>query len=127
MTKAINIAFGIGIAILIYFVVTLGISTFYPAPDYKVCSYDSACMKDYKTVLFLLGNIIGIAAVVVSLFLFSMMNISAGVAFGGLSLIVYGFVSAGTSVGDPLKFIVGLFVLVLLVIFAVLVNKRNSI
>ena len=82
--------------------------------------------KVYGKNIFIINNIAGIIAVIVSLFLFSMVNIAAGVSFSGLALIIYGFMRGWQGTGDVLKFIVALIVAVLFVIFAVFVNKRYN-
>lgn len=82
--------------------------------------------KIYGKNLFVINNIAGIIAVIVSLFLFSMVNIAAGVSFAGLILIIYGFMRGWQGTGDVLKFIVALIVTTLFILFAVRVNKRYS-
>ena len=91
------------------------------------------CNKEYQEVsniygknLFVINNIAGIIAVIVSLFLFSMVNIAAGTAFSGLILIIYGFMRGWQGTGDILKFIVALIVTTLFIVFAVRVNRRYS-
>jgi len=80
--------------------------------------------KIYGKNLFVINNIAGIIAVIISLFLFSMVNIAAGVSFAGLALIIYGFMRGWQGTGDVLKFIVALIVAILFVVFAVFVNKK---
>lgn len=80
--------------------------------------------KVYGKNLFVINNIAGIIAVIVGLFLFSMVNIAAGVSFAGLILIIYGFMRGWQGTGDVLKFIVALIVTTLFVVFAVKVNRR---
>jgi len=82
--------------------------------------------KEYGKNIFIINNVFGIIFVIVSLFLFSMINIAAGTAFSGLGLIVYGFMRGWQGTGDTLKFIVALIVAVLIVYFAVIINKRYS-
>ena len=82
--------------------------------------------KVYGKNLFVINCIAGIIFVVVSLFLFSMVNIAAGTAFAGLALIVYGFMSGWQGTGDILKFVVSLVVAILFISFAVIVNKRYN-
>jgi len=173
--KVMNIVFGIGIAVILFIVVTLGVQVFYKAPVYDdFCNssryaspnpvYDSTICSENMTVkecnllvkynqtvadkenlyfnecnqkfqdadkaygknLFIINNIIGIIFVIVSLFLFSMVNIAAGTAFAGLVLIIWGFMRGWTGTGDKLKFVVALIVAILFVVFAVVVNKRYS-
>jgi uncharacterized protein (DUF983 family) len=82
--------------------------------------------KIYGKNLFIVNNIIGIILVIVSLFLFSMVNIAAGISFAGLVLIIYGFMRGWQGTGDILKFVVALIVAALFVYFAVFVNKKYS-
>ena len=82
--------------------------------------------KVYGKNLFIINNIVGIVLIIVSLFLFSMINIAAGTAFSGLALIIWGFMRGWQGTGDVLKFTVALIVAFLFVIFAVMVNKRYS-
>ena len=99
----------------------------------KQQAYYDACNKEYQDVdktygknVFIINNIFGIAAVIASLFLFSMINIAAGTAFAGLALIIWGFMRGWQGTGDVLKFVVALIVAVLFIIFAVIVNRRYS-
>ncbi len=173
--KVMNVVFGIGIAVLLFIVVTLGVQVFYKAPVYddfcnnsfypqSVPVYDSTICSDNMTVkacnvlinekqttldkqneyynecnkkfqdadkiygknLFIINNVIGIIFVIVSLFLFSMVNIAAGTAFAGLVLIIWGFMRGWMGTGDKLKFVIALIVAVLFVVFAVIVNKRYT-
>ena len=173
MAKVMNVVFGIGIAVILFIVVTLGVQVFYKAPVYEdycnisyydkpVPVYDSTICPDNMTVgacnslirekqttfdiqsqesercqksymeadkvygknVFIINNIVGIILVVVSLLLFSMVNIAAGTAFSGLALIFWGFMRGWQGTGDILKFIVALVVAALFVVFAVKVNRR---
>lgn len=80
--------------------------------------------KNYGQNIFIIMNVLGIIAVIVSLFLFSLMNIAAGVGFAGLAMIFYGFMRGWPSTGDTLKFVVALIVAALFITFAVIVNRR---
>jgi hypothetical protein len=82
--------------------------------------------KIYGRNLFVINNVVGIIFVIVSLFLFGLINIAAGTAFAGLALIIYGFMRGWQGTGDVLKFIVALIVATLFIVFAVIVNKRYS-
>jgi hypothetical protein len=82
--------------------------------------------KIYGRNVFVIMNVLGIVAVIVSLFLFSIMNIAAGVGFAGLAMIFYGFMRGWQGTGDILKFIVALIVAAIFIVFAVMVNKRLS-
>jgi uncharacterized membrane protein len=154
MVKVMNVVFGIGIAVLIFIVVLLGIQTFYPRPEIEDfgCDYDrptyiekeeaqnqtavkeyEKCFDEYDAArdvydknFFLITSIIGFVAVIVSMFLLSMTNIAAGTAFSGLGLIVFGFMIGWQSTNDILKFIIGLVIAVVVIIFAVKINKKYS-
>lgn len=82
--------------------------------------------KEYGKRLFIINNVAGIILVVISLLLFSMVNIAAGTAFAGLVLIIYGFMRGWQGTGDILKFIVALIVAAIFIYFAVFVNKRYN-
>jgi len=173
MARIINAAFGIGIAVLIFIVVLLGIQVVYKEPvienfnctypyDKPVYAYDISfcnenitvkecnalikerqndsskaqagydkCWKEFQDAekiygrnVFLIANIAGIIAVLASLFLLSMINISAGVAFSGIALIFYGFARGWQGTGDVLKFITALAVAIIFIILAVFVNQK---
>ena len=163
--KVMNVVFGIGIAVLIYIVVLLGIQTFYPRPEVedfgcdelrfeepvlcnenmtiKECSelkaqelikgesnevkecwdrYDEA--RDvYDRNFFLITAIIGFIAIIISMFLFGMINIAAGTAFSGLALIIFGFMIGWESTNDIIKFVIGLIITVVVIYLAVRVNR----
>jgi ABC-type transport system involved in cytochrome bd biosynthesis fused ATPase/permease subunit len=95
--------------------------------------YYDECSREFQDAdeiygknLFIINNIAGILLVIVSLFLFSMVNIAAGASFAGLVLIIYGFMRGWQGTGDILKFVVALIVAVLFITFAVMVNKRYN-
>jgi len=169
MAKVMNVVFGIGIAVLIFIVVLLGIQAFYPAPTwenfnctypemskpYYGCSdnmtiaqcnslqtpqvnpaeqrkYDECNQrfqeadKTYGKVVFFAAFIIGMIAVIISMFLLNMTNIAAGVAFSGLVLIIYGFIRGWSATNDTLKFVTSIIAAIVVIIFAVRVNRLNS-
>lgn len=168
MVKVMNIVFGIGIAVLIFIVVLLGIRAFYPAPTwdkfnctypdikpYYGCSdnmtiaqcntlqaaqvnsaeqrkYDECNQRfqeadrAYGKIVFFVAFIVGMITVIISMFLLSMTNIAAGVAFSGLSLIIYGFMRGWLATNDILKFITSIIAAVIIIIFAVRINRLNS-
>lgn len=176
MSKVMNAVFGIGIAVVIYLVILLGIHAFYPAPKIEAynCTYGtfdkcpypvspSACLSNmtkdecaayesaqqatlqqqqreydscfnkfqadldiYNRNVFFITTILGSIIIIISYFLLSMTSISAGVAFSGLALIVYGFAVGWNSAGDKTKFIVGLIAAIIVIIFGVLVNKKSQ-
>ncbi len=103
-----------------------------PVIDKQQAYYDT-CQKEYNAAsnvygknLFIINNVAGIIAIVISMFLFSMVNIAAGVAFAGLTLIIYGFIRGWQGIGDISKFIVALIVTIMFIAFAVIVNKRYN-
>src|SRR3989338_7021091 len=173
MARIINAAFGIGIAVLIFIVVLLGIQVVYKEPkienfnctypyDRPVYAYDISfcnenitvkecnalikekridsekiraeydkCWKEFQDAekiygrnVFLIANIAGIIVVIISIFLFSMINISSGIAFSGIALIFYGFARGWQGTGDLLKFITALAVAIIFIILAVFVNQK---
>lgn len=161
-----NVVFGIGIAVLLFIVVLLGIRAFYPAPTwdkfnctypelkpYFGCTdnmtiaqcntlqaaqensetqrkYDECSQrfndadKAYGKIVFFITFIIGMIAVIISIFLLSMTNISAGVAFSGLTLIIYGFIRGWQATNDILKFITSIIAAAIIIIFAVRINRK---
>lgn len=178
MGKVTNIFFGIGVAVLVYVVVLLGIQAFYPGTsweDYN-CTYPAAkaiyadlggcttdmtvgqclnarsngtilpnatmsaeeiayneCndkfqadMKVYNKNLFLITAIVGAIAIVLSTLLIPMVNISVGVSFAGLALIIYGFARGWSSTGDMLKFFVALIIAALIVWLGVRMSDKKK-
>jgi len=176
MAKLMNVVYGIGIAVILYIVVLLGINVFYPAPNFdhyncteakqiemQVCNPNmtvgdcytivagkqlneslatsqaafDACQKRfshddeiYSKNFLLITNVIGVCIIVISLFLFlylsSMINLSAGTAFAGLLLIFFGFARGWMATTDKIKFILGIIIAVIIIAFAVIINKRYS-
>jgi hypothetical protein len=154
MVRVMNVVFGIGIAILLFLVVLLGINAFYPEPKYEeFCDnrdyppapmpaglekenttmpvsysecYDKfdSAMENYERNIFLIASFIGIIFVIVSLYLLGMINIAAGVAFAGLATIVYGFARGWDGTGEMIRFIVGLIVVAIVIFFGVKINRR---
>jgi hypothetical protein len=166
MAKVMNVVFGIGIAIMLFIVVLLGINVFYPRPqvedfgcdDLRVaklasCSEnmtvgeceelrtqqmieeESGEMKEcwdrfdqardvYNKNFFLITAIIGFIVIIASMFLFSMVNIAAGTAFAGLAMIVFGFMIGWEATNDIMKFVIGLIIAIVVIYFAVVINKR---
>jgi len=166
MARVMNVVFGIGIAVMLFIVVLLGINVFYPRPQVEdfgcdelrvaklaSCSEnmtvgecerlrtqqmieeESGEMKEcwdrfedardiYNKNFFLITAILGFIAIIVSMFLFSMINIAAGTAFSGLALIVFGFMIGWEATNDAVKFVIGLVIAVMVIYFAVVINKR---
>ncbi|MBR9681727.1 MAG: hypothetical protein GOV00_02925 [Candidatus Altiarchaeota archaeon] len=93
--------------------------------EYQECwdRFDDA-RDTYSTNFFLISNILGFIAIIVSMFLFSMTNIAAGTAFSGLALIVFGFMVGWQHTDDVVKFIISLIITAVVIKFAVIVNRR---
>lgn len=175
MAKSMNVFFGIGVAVLVYVVVLLGIQAFYHDVNYEDynCTYpdyskayfsvvDScdrnttvgACLdsrtdvatqisaadqakydecnqkfndatKAYNKNLFLITAIVGALAIVLSTLLIPLLNISLGVSFAGLALIIYGFARGWASTGDMVKFIVAIVIAALVIFLGVRYSNRN--
>ena len=170
-----NVFFGIGIAIILYVVVLLGIQAFYPAKmisdynctypsypsklnmDLEGCSnsmtvgecisyrenltitydkemeeYDSCyqkfndAQKVYNKNFFLITNLLGVALIVVASLFIVMTNISAGVSFAGLGLIVWGFARGWDSIGNSTKFVVALIIAALIIWLGVRFNTKQN-
>lgn len=95
------------------------------------CQPTTGCSDQYNKAntnygrnVFFISNIIGLFLVIISLFLMSMMNISAGIAFSGIALVVYGYIVGWQGTDDIWKFSVGVVIAILLIISAVIVNKK---
>ena len=93
--------------------------------EYEECydRYDTA-RDAYDTDFFIITSILGFIAIIVSMFLFSMVNIAAGTAFSGLALITFGFMVGWQNTDDVVKFIISLIITTVVVGFAVIVNRR---
>lgn len=169
MAKIMNIVFGIGVAVILYIVVLLGINVFYPSPEwgsYNCTAYPgefnvlSSCTSDmtvaecknitteeqkvqdecnkkfqddldiYNKNFLLITNATGMIIIVVALLLFlylsSMINISVGAAFSGLALIFFGFIVGWQSTNDVIKFILALVIAAVIIAFAVIINKKYN-
>ncbi|MBT3304296.1 hypothetical protein HN592_03955 [Candidatus Woesearchaeota archaeon] len=167
MGHAINVIFGIAIAIIVYLVIILGIKAFYPEPEYldfceeyrdvisplaieecegnltvqecrtlareKEIDNRDNCHKPYQKAresynrnLFLITMIIGLILIVTSLFTLGMINISSGLIMASVVLIVYGFIRGWDSANDILKFVFALADAVIIIAFAVMLNKRKK-
>ena len=177
MGKVMNIFFGIGVAVIIYVVVLLGVQAFYPMQtpedanynctyatyptklntDLQGCSVEMTvgeCLnyrsnltvtydrdqvkydecykrfnedqKVYNRNLFLITNILGVLAIVIASFFVAMTNISAGVSFAGLALIIYGFARGWQSIGNGTKFAVAIIIAVLIIWLGVRFNKKKK-
>lgn len=95
------------------------------------CNPPKDCSNKYQNAsnvygrnVFFIANLIGLLLIIISLFLMSMMNISAGIAFSGIALFVYGFSAGWQGTADVWKFSVGVIIAILLIIVAVVVNKK---
>lgn len=94
--------------------------------EQKDCYEDyEKAKKDYRRNLFFILNVIGILSIIISMSLFSMPNLSSGIAFSGIALIVYGFGNGWESTDNMLKFFVAIIIAAIIIIFAVRVNKKK--
>ncbi|MBR9689300.1 MAG: hypothetical protein GOV01_00150 [Candidatus Altiarchaeota archaeon] len=84
--------------------------------------YDSA-RDDYNRDFFLITAVLGFIAIIGSMYMFSMINIAAGTTSSGLALIVFGFMVGWQSTNDSIKFIVSIIITMVVVKFAIIVNK----
>jgi hypothetical protein len=83
-------------------------------------------MKAYNKNLFLITAVVGAIAIVLSTLLIPLVNISVGVSFAGLALIIYGFARGWSSTGDTLKFFVALVIAALVIWLGVRMSGRNN-
>lgn len=83
-------------------------------------------MKDYNKNLFLITAIVGAILIYVGITFIPLVNISAGVSFAGLALIIYGFARGWTSTGDLLKFIVAVIVATLVIWLGIRFSKKDK-
>lgn len=171
--RAVQLFFGIGVAVLVYVVVLLGVQAFYHEvtwDDYN-CTYPMAkdinvdlqgcttnmtvgqCIdyreshnisaaeqakydecndkfnadqKVYNKNMFLITAIVGALIIIFATLLISLVNISVGVSFAGLVLIVYGFIRGWTSTGDVLKFVVALVIAALVIWLGVRMSSKKK-
>jgi hypothetical protein len=170
MVKVLNAVFGIGIAVVVYILILLGIQAFYPEAryedycnqsmyaqpvytGYESCldnitvgecrslmktdsvkvSEDQKCWeaydtanKNYNKYYFIIASVLGVIVILTAFLLLNIINISAGVACAGIVLIMYAFIRSWASTDDMLKFVVGLIIAVIVILLAVLVNKKIS-
>jgi len=82
--------------------------------------------KIYSKNFFIIASILGVIAILVAFFLLNIINISAGIAFSGIVLIIVAFVRGWQSTNDMVKFAVGLVIAAIVVTLAVLVNKKTG-
>lgn len=82
--------------------------------------------KNYRTIVFFIVYILGIITLIVSMFILDMTSIAAGVAFAGIVLIFYGFTESWGTTNDIMKFITGLVAAAVIIVFAVIIQKKNS-
>jgi hypothetical protein len=85
----------------------------------------TAEMKAYNKNLFIIASILGALAIFLGIMFIPLTNISAGVGFAGLALIIYAFTRGWGSTGDALKFIVAIIVAALVIWLGVRFSKRK--
>ncbi len=96
--------------------------------DKKENCYDpyNKAREKYNRNLFLITMIIGIILIAISLFTLDMINISSGLIMASIVLIVYGFIRGWDSANDIVKFIFALADAVIIIAFAIMLNKRKK-
>jgi hypothetical protein len=126
-SSGMQIFVGIVMAILLVVLVNLGISAFYPAPNYPICDYSAdTCStqqatytlstEQYQTSIFwfysLLGGILMITGLFLAMLMFNIIGLSAGAV-----LIIQASIM-NYNINKQLSFLVILFVFVVLGIFS---------
>ncbi|HEX4104045.1 MAG TPA: hypothetical protein VHZ04_01020 [Candidatus Paceibacterota bacterium] len=170
--KTVNIILAIGTLIILGALISLGISAFYPAPQYSTmpnypmapaivpCAsgnaqciqndasssaayqaqmdqYNAAqdaytnAMNTYNTNVFIIANIVGIIVFVIGFFLvlyarLAGQGVPIGIMMAGLWSIIYGYARGWGSVNDPLKFVIGLVVAVIVLGGSVWLMQRKA-
>lgn len=85
-------------------------------------------MDKYDGNMLIVNYIIGLIVIIVGLFLIiyipSMVNLATGADFAGLALIFYGFIRGWMSTSDKIKFVLAVIITAVIVVFAIIVNKR---
>lgn len=82
--------------------------------------------KSYNRNFFIITNLIGIIAIIVASLFIGMINISAGVSFAGLFLIIWGFIRGWNSIGNGTKFVVAIIIAVLIIWLGIRLNKKSK-
>jgi len=135
------------IAIVLVIFVSVGISTFYPSPDYEECYRPAPCvvgdeecnkqfdevvkkeieecqdkndaiMESYSRVVFIVYLIAGFLALIIGLVLKSNKIVSFGFGVGGVANMIIGFLFYWRYLGDYVRFVAVGILLVLLIWFA---------
>jgi hypothetical protein len=78
----------------------------------------------YAKIFFLIACALGLIALIASFFLLNYINISAGVAFAGIVLIIVAFSRGWRGTDDIVKFITGLVIAVVIIYLTLKINKR---
>jgi hypothetical protein len=78
----------------------------------------------YGKTFFLIACALGLIALIASFFLLNYINISAGVAFAGIVLIIVAFVRGWRGTDDIVKFITGVVIAVVIVYLTLKINNR---
>jgi ABC-type transport system involved in cytochrome bd biosynthesis fused ATPase/permease subunit len=82
--------------------------------------------KDMLVINYIIGLIVLIIALLLVIYLPSMVNISVGSNSAGLALIFYGFIRGWESTSDKIKFFLALVIAIVIIIFAVIINRRYN-
>ncbi len=80
--------------------------------------------RDMLVINYIIGLIVLVAGLLLIIYVPSMVNLSAGANFAGLGLIFYGFIRGWESTSDKIKFVLALIIVAVIVVFAVIVNRR---
>ncbi|MFH1682357.1 MAG: hypothetical protein ABIA37_01035 [Candidatus Woesearchaeota archaeon] len=154
MSKIMNFVFGVGVALILFLLVILGIEAFYPSPDqpWETCdkqielrfpidkpinitpeeenqrqecyTQQEVLVNNHNYKVFIIATIIAAVFIISSYFLLAYINISAGVASAGIVLSFYAFIKGWEASGPKTRFLVSLFLAVIVVVFAYLVAKK---
>ena len=122
--KILSWLYGILMSIFIVMVVSFGVETFYPSPDYDICrpvyEENNTCNGDYKqetasynTILFYIFSIIGLSLVISSLFIETTF-IEVSLTISGFVLMIMGLTKNLNS--KPFVFVSSVIMLILVII-----------
>jgi len=115
MDTAFKVAYSLVVAILLVLVVILGTRTFYDEPKAEYFNPATAQTSqeernDYHRNVFILANVIGVAAVAAGLILYRRVEaVPLGLLLGGIGVVIFGWVQSaeadGGEVGEAPLFV----------------------
>lgn len=85
--------------------------------------YDSASKSHNKSV-FIIASIIGAILILAAFFMLTLTNISAGIMCSGIVLLIFAFSKGWNSADDILKLAIGAVIAALVIVLALVANKR---